>query len=91
MSDSEITETQRASLLCTRGGSRISEKGVHIIKVYVSACVEGGGGGGGGVRFADLISFFLKYPMKMRPNYFIFRGYSKTGGGEGVRSSIIGL
>ena len=30
-------------------------KGVHIYK-----------GGGGGVRFADFISFFLKYHMKMK-------------------------
>ena len=55
-------QIQRVSLLCTRGGSRISEKGVHIIKVYVRACVEGEGG----VRFADLISFFLKHSMKMK-------------------------
>ena len=44
-----------------------------------------------GVRFVDFISVFLKYTMKMnnlvsvRPNYFIFMGYLKTGGrGVGV-------
>ena len=36
-----------------RGGSRISGKGVHMYK-------------GTGVRFSDFISFFLKYPMKIK-------------------------
>ena len=46
---------------------------------------------GVGVRFADFISFVLKYFMNMkylvsnlvslRPNYLIFIGYLKTGGG----------
>ena len=36
-----------------RGGSRISRKGVHMFK-------------GVGVRFADFILIFLKYPMKMK-------------------------
>ena len=41
-----------------------------------------------GVRFADFISYFLNIPWKrnnlvsLRPNYFIFIGYLKTGGGE---------
>ena len=39
--------------------SRISGKGVHMCKgVCVCVC----GGGGGGVRFADIISFFLNIP-----------------------------
>ena len=29
---------------------------------------------------------FLKYQMKMRPNYFIFIGYLKTGGREFKRT-----
>ena len=29
---------------------------------------------------------FLRYPMKMRPNYFIFIGYLKTGGGDFKRT-----
>ena len=33
------------------------------------------------VQFADFISFFLNIPWK--PNYFIFKGYLKTWGGEG--------
>ena len=33
---------------------------------------------GVGVRFADLISFFT-----VRPNYFIFMGYLKSGVGGG--------
>ena len=50
------------------GGSRTSRKWVHL-----------------GVRFADLISFFLNIPLKwnnlvsLRPNYFIFIGFLKTG------------
>ena len=36
-----------------------------------------------GVRFADFISFFLK----LRPNYFIFIGYLKTGRGVIERTS----
>ena len=53
-----------------RGGSRIFGKGVLMYEN-----VE--------VRVAD-----FKYPMKMKylaslkPNYFIFMGYLKTGGGE---------
>ena len=41
------------------------------------------------VRFADFISFFLNIPWKwnnlcsLRPNYFIFIGYLKTGAGRG--------
>ena len=59
------------------GGSRISGKGVHIYKSV-------------GVRFVDFISFFVNIPWKwnnlvsLRPNYFIFIGYLKTGGGGGV-------
>ena len=42
------------NFLCViRGRSMISGKGVHMYK-------------GVGVRFADLISFFPKYPMKMK-------------------------
>ena len=56
-----------------RGGSRISGKVVHIYN-------------GVGVCFADFISFFVNIPWKwnhlvsLRPNYFIFIGYLKTGG-----------
>ena len=45
-----------------------------------------------GVHFADFISIFLNIPWKqnnlvsVRPNYFIFIGYLKTGGGEGGSS-----
>ena len=66
-----------------RGGSMISGKGVHI---YLDLGV-------GGVRFGDFISFYLNIPWKwnnlvsLRPNYFIFIGYFKTGGREGVRVS----
>ena len=55
-----------------KGGSRISGKGVHIYK-------------GAWVRFADVISFFLKISWKwnnlvsLRTNYLIFIGYLKTG------------
>ena len=42
-------------LLDSSGGSIISGKGVHMHKVV---CLGG--------RFADFISFFLKYPMKMK-------------------------
>ena len=68
-------------VVCCRGGSRMSGKGVHINK-------------GVGVRFTDFISFFLNIPWKwnnlvsLRPNYVIFIGYLKTGarrGGGGVR------
>ena len=51
----------------------------------------GGGGGGGGLRCWFYL-IFLKYTMKLnnlvslRPNYFIFIGYLKTGGGEGGSS-----
>ena len=41
---------------------------------------------GVGVRFTDYISLFLNIPRKcnnLRPNYFIFIGYLKTGGHEG--------
>ena len=41
------------AIVMNRGGSRISGKGVHMYK-------------GVGVGFADFISFFLKYPMKMK-------------------------
>ena len=66
--------------LYIRGGSRISGKGFICIKVC-------------GVRFADFISFFLNIPWKWknlvlrRPNYFIFIGYLKTGGGRGIRAN----
>ena len=56
------------------GGCKISGKGVHI---------------GVGVRFADFITFFLDIPwefnnlVSLRPNYLIFIGYFKTGGGKG--------
>ena len=33
-----------SGLICLRGGSRISGKGVHM---YKGVCVWGGGGGGG--------------------------------------------
>ena len=58
----------------------ISWKGFHIFKVV-------------GIRFADFISFFLNIPWKwnnlvsLRPNYFIFIGYLKTGDGEGVQAN----
>ena len=66
-----------------RGGSRISEKGVHLYK-----CV--------GVSFADFIQSFLNIQWKwnnlvslvsLRPNYFLFIGYLKMWGGEGVRAN----
>ena len=47
---------------------------------------------GVGVRFADLIKFLSNTPWKwgnlvsLRPNYFIFIGYLKTGDMEGVRA-----
>ena len=46
-----------------------------------------------GVRFADFISYSLNIPWKwnnlvsLRPNYFIFIGYLKTGGGGGARAN----
>ena len=62
---------------CTcRGGSKVSEKGIHIYE-------------GVWVRFADFISFFLNIPWKwnnlvsVRPYYFIFIGYLKTGARRG--------
>ena len=45
-----------------------------------------------GVHFAHFISFFLNIPWKwnnlvsLRPNYFIFMGYLRTGGGSGGSS-----
>ena len=55
-----------------RGGFRISGKGVHIHK-------------GVGGCFVDFISFLLN--ISMRPNYYIFLGYLKTGrGGEFERT-----
>ena len=50
---------------------------------------------GVGFRFADFISLLLNIPYKwnnlasLRPNYFIFIGYLKSGGGwgEGVEPS----
>ena len=57
------------------GGSRISGMGVDMFK-------------GEGVRLADFSAFFLNIPWKwnnlvsLRPNYVIFIGYLKTGGGE---------
>ena len=56
--------------MVTRGGSRISGKGAHMYK-------------GVGVRFADFISFCLNDLVSLRPNYFIFIRYLKTGGREG--------
>ena len=62
-------------------GSRISGKGVRMYK------------GVGRARFANFISFFLNIPWKwnnlvtVRPNYFIFVGYFKTGGREGVQAN----
>ena len=59
-----------------RGGSRISGKGFICIAVL-------------GVRFAYGISFFLIISWKLnnetslRPNYFIFIEYLKTGAGSG--------
>ena len=63
-----------------RGGSRISEKGVHM---YKGVCVCG-------ARFVDFISCFLKHPMKMkcfglRPNNITFTGYLKMGAGRGFK------
>ena len=58
----------------------ISGKGGHMYKDV-------------GVRSADFIYFFLNIPWKwnklvsMRPNYLIFIGYLKTGGGEGGRAN----
>ena len=60
-----------------RGRSKISGKGVRMYK-------------GVGVRSADFISFFFNIPWKwnnlvsLRPNYFIFIGFLKTGVREGV-------
>ena len=45
--------TKKVSKLQSRGGSKVFDRGGHM---YKSVC--------GGVRFADFISFFLKYPMK---------------------------
>ena len=48
-----------------------------------------------GVGFADLTSFFFNILWKwnnlvsLRPNYFIFIGYLKTGGREGVRANLL--
>ena len=63
-----------------RGGSRISGKGVlHMYK-------------GVGGSFCWFDSFFLNIPWKwnnlvsLRPNYFIFMGYLKTGAGRGVQA-----
>ena len=56
-------------LALIHGGSRISQKAIHMYK-------------GMGVHLADFINFF-KYPMKMRPNYFMFKGYLKMGAGRG--------
>ena len=53
------------------------EKGVHMYE-------------GVGVRFADFLLFFLNIIWKwnnlvsVRPKYFIFIGYLRTGDGEGV-------
>ena len=65
--------------LDVRGVSRISGKRVHMHK---------------GVGFALLIlSLFLNIPWKwnnlvsLRPNYFIFIGYLKTGAGSGVHAT----
>ena len=66
-------------LFC-RGGSRILERGFISLKVLE-------------VRFADFIAFFLIIPWKwnnlvsLRPNYFIFIGYLKTGGREGFQAN----
>ena len=30
---------------------------------------------------------FFKYPMEMKPNYFIYIGYLKMGDGEGVQEN----
>ena len=38
---------------------------------------------GVGVRFADLISFFLKYPMKIETKLFHFHRIFKNRGQEG--------
>ena len=62
-------ENLHSEFLTKRGGSRISGKGVHIYK-------------GLGVRFADFISFFLKYSM-IEAKFFHFHGILKTGGGGG--------
>ena len=48
---------------------------------------------GVGVRFSDFIPFFLNTPWKwnnlvsLRPNYFIFIGYLKTGARRGVQAN----
>ena len=64
-----------------RGGSRISGKGFHMCKdVCVRVCVWGG-------RSCRFYLIFHKLPIEinnlvsLRPNYFIFIGYLKTGGG----------
>ena len=69
-------------IIYIRGGSRISGKGVLMIKsVFVCLCVCVCGGG----RFADFISCFSNIPWKrnklvsLRPNYFIFIRYLKNG------------
>ena len=65
-------------LVESRGGSRISGKGIYMYNV-----VE--------VRFADFISFSLKYPIKMRQfgltetKLFHFHRISKTGAGRGLK------
>ena len=71
-------ENKNCTVVSFRGGSRINflERG--------SICVKGWK-----VGFADFISFILNIPSKwnnlvsMRPNYFLFIGYLKTGGREG--------
>ena len=44
-----ISQAQKEMCSCHRGGSKISDKGVHMYK-------------GVGVRFADFISVFLNIP-----------------------------
>ena len=62
----------------TKGGSKISGKGVHMYQ-------------GVGVLSAEVITFFLNIRWKrnnlvsQRPNYFIFIGYLKTSAMEGFK------
>ena len=69
----------------------VVDVGFICIHVCVCVCVVGGGGG-----FVWLIlSHFFNIPWKwnnlvsLRPNYFIFVGYFKTGGREGVPANFI--
>ena len=51
--------------------------------------------GRGGGSFANFNLFFSKIPfflkVLLRPNYFMFIGYLKTGCGEGVQANLLDL